>query len=88
MILFFLIYGFREIKITFDYMIKGKTMVTSTRYEDRIAPKPNIKTIFKAIIWILLHKKYLLQKRNQIKSYRKISTKELENMNILCNEIL
>ena len=69
-------------------MIKGKTMVTSTRYEDRIAPKPNIKTIFKAIIWILLHQKYLLQKRNEIKSYRKISTKELENMNILCNEII
>ena len=88
MILFFLIYGFREAKITFDYLIKGKTTITSTRYEDRIAQKPNIKTIFKAIIWILLNQKYLSQKRNEIKSYRKTSTKELENMNILCNEII
>ena len=85
---FFMIYGFRELKITFDYLIKGKTTMTSTRYENRIAEKPNIKTIFKAIIWILLNQKYLSQKHNQIKSYRKISTKELENMNIICNKIM
>jgi GT2 family glycosyltransferase len=88
MIMFFLIYGFREAKITLDYLIKGKTTMTSTRYESRIAEKPNIKTIFKAFTWILLNQKYLLQKRNEIKSYRKISTKELENMNILCNKIM
>ncbi len=80
---FFIIFGFRELKIIFDYKIKGKTTMTSTKYEDTIAAKPNINAILKALFWIISNSKYLRNKRKKIHSYRKISTKELQKMNII-----
>ena len=81
LIKFFFIFGIRELNILFDYKIKGKTTITSTKYEDTIAAKPNMSAILKALFWILLNSKYLQNKRKKIHEYRKISTKELQKMN-------
>lgn len=83
LIKFFFIFGIRELNILFDYKIKGKTTITSTKYEDTIAAKPNMSAILKALFWILLNSKYLQNKRKKIHEYRKISTKELQKMNII-----
>ena len=80
---FLIIYGIRELKILLDYKIKGATSMTSTKYEDGIAPKPNILTIIKALTWIICNQKYLFNKHKRISSVRKISTKQLQQMNIL-----
>ena len=48
MMLFFGIYGIRELKIWLDYTISGSTKLSSTEYEDNIAPKPSFKVIAKA----------------------------------------
>jgi len=80
---FLFIYGFRELKILLDYKIKGETMMTSTKYEETIAAKPSIKIILKSLAWIILHQKYLQQKRKHINSYRKVSTIELQKMKII-----
>jgi GT2 family glycosyltransferase len=80
---FFFIFGIRELKIFFDYKTKGKTSLTSTKYEDTIAAKPNINAILKASFWIISNTKYLQKKRKKIYAYRKISTKELQKMNII-----
>ena len=56
---FFIIFGIRELKILLDYKIKGKTAMTSTKYEDTIAAKPNINAILKALFWIISNSKYL-----------------------------
>ena len=50
LIQFFLKYGIRELKIWFDYKINGTTKITSTKYEDKRAAKPNFKIILKIII--------------------------------------
>jgi GT2 family glycosyltransferase len=86
LIKFFIIYGSRELKIWFDYTIHGKTNTSSTKYETNIAPKPSFKIIFKSIWWILKNQKYLIQKQRKVNSERRISTKQLENMNILCEK--
>ena len=57
--------------------------MTSTKYEDKIAAKPNIKSILKAIGWILCNRKYLSEKCKKIGEYRKISTNQLREMKIL-----
>ena len=88
MMKFFIIYGIRELKIWFDYKVHGNTKRSSTKYETNIAPKPSFKIIFNSIWWILKNQKYLFQKQRKVNSKRKISTKELENMNIICNEII
>jgi hypothetical protein len=36
--------------------------------------------------WVITNPKYLIQKQRKISSTRKVSTKQLENMNILCTE--
>ncbi len=82
---FFIIFGIRELKIILDYKIKGKTTMTSTKYDDTIAAKPNINAILKASFWIISNSKYLRNKRKKIHAYRKISTKELQKMNVLSN---
>ena len=86
MIKFFIIYGIRELKIWFDYKIHGKTELSSTKYESNIAPSPSFKIIFNSIWWILCNQKYLIQKRRKVNSSRKVSTKQLEKMNILCEK--
>jgi len=85
MILFFVIYGIRELKIWLDYSFSGTTKLSSTKYEDNIAPKPSIKTILKSIGWIICHQKYLCKKHKQVNSFRVNSTKNLQKMNILSN---
>jgi len=86
LIKFFIIYGTREIKIWFDYKIHGATKRSSTKYENNIAPKPSFKIIFNSIWWILCHQKHLIRKQRKVNSERKVSTKQLENMNILCEK--
>ena len=83
MMKFFIIYGIRELKIWFDYKIFGKTKLSSTKYENNIASSPSFKIIFNSIWWIFCNQKYLTQKRRKVNSSRKVSTKQLEKMNIL-----
>jgi GT2 family glycosyltransferase len=86
MILFFVIYGIREIKIWLDYTFRHTTKLSSTKYEDTIASKPSIRIILKSIWWIVKNQKYLIKKQRLVNSMRIFSTKELENRNIICNE--
>ena len=85
--LFFIRYGFRELKIWCDYKIKGTTALTATDYENKIAEKPSFKIITKSILWVLSNPKYLLKKQRQIRFSRKVSTKALMKMNIITNKI-
>jgi len=86
-LLFFIHYGFRELKIWFDYKIKGTTTLTATDYENKIAEKPSFKIITKSILWVLSNPKYLLKKQRQIRFSRKVSTEALMKMNIITNKI-
>ena len=86
LIKFFIIYGTREMKIWFDYKLHGITKRSSTKYENNIAPKPSFKIIFTSIWWIVCNQKYLIRKQRKVNSERKVSTKQLENMNILCEK--
>ena len=86
-LLFFIRYGFRELKIWCDYKIKGTTTLTATDYENKIAEKPSFKIITKSILWVLSNPKYLLKKQRQIRFSRKVSTKALMKMNIITNKI-
>ena len=83
---FSLFFGIRELNILLDYKIKGKTTITSTKYEKTTAAKPNIGAILKALFWIISNSKYLRNKRKKIHAYRKISTKELQKMHIISND--
>lgn len=85
MMLFFGIYGIRELKIWLDYTISGSTKLSSTEYEDNIAPKPSFKVIAKSIFWILSNYGYLLKKQRTINKNRVYSTTILKKMNILHN---
>ena len=86
MLKFFIIYGSRELKIWFDYKIYGKTKLSSSKYENNIAPNPSFKIIFNSILWVVNNQKYLIQKQRKVNSTRKISSKQLEKMNILCKK--
>ena len=86
-LLFFIHYGFRELKIWFDYKTKGTTTLTATDYENKIAEKPSFKIIAKSILWVLSNPGYLLKKQRQVQSSRKISTKTLMKMDIITNKI-
>ena len=85
MMLFFGIYGIRELKIWLDYTISGSTKLSSTEYEDNIAPKPSFKIIAKSIFWILSNYGYLLKKQRTINKNRVYSTTILKKMNIIHN---
>ena len=85
MMLFFGIYGIRELKIWLDYAISGSTKLSSTEYEDNIAPKPSFKVIAKSIFWILSNYGYLLKKQRTINKNRVYSTTILKKMNIIHN---
>jgi GT2 family glycosyltransferase len=82
---FFLIYGFRELRIWFDYKLHGHTNISSTPYEQKSAPSPSFRVILQSFVWILKNRKYLAEKYKKINFYRKISTLDLEKNNILCN---
>ena len=85
MMIFFGIYGIRELKIWLDYTISGSTKLSSTEYEDNIAPKPSFKVITKSIFWILSNYGYLLKKQRTINKNRVYSTTILKKMNIIHN---
>ena len=85
MMIFFGIYGIRELKIWLDYTISGSTKLSSTEYEDNIAPKPSFKVIAKSIFWILSNYGYLLKKQRTINKNRVYSTTILKKMNIIHN---
>lgn len=81
--LFFIIYGFRMLRVQFDYKFKGSTKITATKYEEKIAQKPNLVAIFKALGWILGNSNYIRKKRKQVNSSRLVSTKQLEEIEII-----
>ena len=85
MLLFFCTYGVRELKIWLDYTISGSTKISSTEYEDNIAPKPSFRIIAKSILWIISNYGYLLKKQRKINKNRVYSTAVLKKMNVLHN---
>ncbi len=86
MIKFFVIYGFRELRIWFDYTLRGRTSLSSTKYEFHLAPKPSFRIIFKSIGWILRNQRYLSKKRKAVNSMRVLCTHDLQNRSIICNK--
>ena len=74
---FFLIYGVRELRVWCEYKTKGHTSIKATEYEDKIALKPNIKTIFKVFFWLMWNVSYLHKKRRQISKNRILSTNQI-----------
>ena len=85
--LFFIQYGLRELKIWLDYKIKGRTTLTPTEYETKIAEKPSFKIILKSIMWVICNPRYLRNKQRKIQFSRKISTDSLKKMNIISSKI-
>ena len=86
-LLFFIQYGFRELKIWFDYKIKGTTKLTATNYETKLAEKPSFRIIFKSIGWIISNPRYLIAKQRKVNFSRKVSTDTLMKMNIISSKI-
>jgi GT2 family glycosyltransferase len=83
---FFFVYGSREIKIWFDYKIKGHTNMTSTKYEDKTAENPSIKIVIKSISWIFKNIRYLHRKHHQVNDNRIMSTTNLQKIKIISSE--
>ena len=83
---FFFVYGSREIKIWFDYKIKGYTNMTSTKYEDKTAENPSIKIVIKSISWIFKNIRYLHRKHHQVNENRIMSTINLQKIKIISSE--
>ena len=88
LLIFFIKYGFRELKIWIDYSFTGKTTLTPTKYEEKIAKKPNFVTILKSLFWVMTNSKYLIQKHHEINSKRVLETKKLEELGVIFNNIL
>jgi GT2 family glycosyltransferase len=82
---FLIIYGIRETKIWFDYALYGVTKLSSTKYEENTAQKPSLKIIFKSFFWILCNQKYLWRKHKCVNSMRRLNTKQLRRMRIICD---
>jgi len=83
LIKFFTFYGFRELKIWFDYKTKGTTNLTPTIYDENIAKQPSLKIIVKSLFWIISNPQYLWKKNKIVNSSRVNSTKYLEKNGIL-----
>jgi len=83
LISFFIIYGFRMLRVLFDYKITGSTKIKATKYEDKIAEKPSIRTIFKSIFWICTNSRYLWNKHKLVNSSRVFSTNDLQKKNVI-----
>ena len=86
LLLFFFVYGSREIKIWLDYRIKGSTTMTSTNYESKTAENPSIKVVIKSLSWIFKNIRYLHRKHNQVNESRIVSTNYLEKIRIISNQ--
>ena len=87
LLLFFVKYGIRELKIWLDYSLTGSTKLTPTKYEKKIAAKPSIRIIIKSLFWVLTNSRYLMKKHHEINSKRVLKTKKLEELGIICNNI-
>jgi len=87
LLLFFFVYGSREIKIWFDYRIKGSTTMTSTNYESKTAENPSIKIVIKSLSWVFKNIGYLHRKHNRVNENRVMSTSHLEKIRIISNQI-
>lgn len=85
LLVFFLKYGFREIKIWLDYKLYDSTKITSTKYENTIAQNPNIHIILKSIFWIILNPRYLLSKYMKVNSKRVLNTTDLKRLKLIGN---
>jgi GT2 family glycosyltransferase len=83
LVLFFAIYGIRELRILFDYKLHGSTKITATKYEEKIAQKPDLKIILKAIAWCFCNLGYLSKKRRQVNSSRVNSTGDLVKLGVI-----
>ena len=83
LLIFFFKYGFRELKIWLDYSFTGKTQLTPTIYEKKIAAKPSFKIILKSIFWVLTNWRYLIKKHHQINTRRVFNTKKLEELGVI-----
>ena len=88
LIIFFIKYGLRELKIWMDYSVTGTTTLTPTKYEEKIAKKPNFIIILKSLFWIMINSKYLIKKHHEINSKRVLHTKKLEELGVIFNNIL
>jgi GT2 family glycosyltransferase len=83
LIKFFIVYGIKELRIWFDYLIKGNTSRTATKYETNQAQKPSFQLILKSILWLISNVGYLHKKQKFVNSNRIMSTKSLQKRNIL-----
>ena len=86
-LMFFFIYGLREIRVWFDYTINGSTKITATNYENKIAEKPSVVVILKSIMWLFQNSNYLWKKHRRINLNRKVSTQELKKLGLITNQI-
>ena len=80
---FFLIYGFRMIRVLFDYNVRGRTKITGTKYEETLAQKPNLKAIIKSFVWILRNMDYIRNKQKNVNKNRVYKTSDLINRNVI-----
>jgi GT2 family glycosyltransferase len=83
LIIFFSIYGFRMLRVLFDHALKGKTQITATKYEPRIAQKPNLKIILKVVFWLIKNHSYLQNKNRKVNSTRIITTREMKQKKLI-----
>lgn len=83
--LFLTKYGFKEFRIWIDYKLKGHTSIKATDYEETIAEKHSLNNVLKSIGWIIRNSGYLYKKHKMVNSSRLLSTKALQEMNILNN---
>lgn len=83
MVVFFFYYGTRMLRVLLDYMIKGHTKISATRYEPAIAQRPNIKIMIKGIFWILRNYSYIREKHRQVNSARVVSTQEMKRQRLI-----
>jgi len=81
--LFFVIYGTRMLRVLFDYWFKGSTNMKATKYEEKIAEKPNLRIIVKSLVWILRNTGYLYRKHSKVNSERVMRTSQLIDMKII-----
>jgi len=80
---FLITYGIKELRIWFDYKLKGKTKITATKHEDSIAQIPNFYAFLKTVWWIFTNQRYLWKKRKLINLSRVVSTNDLLKKKII-----
>jgi len=79
-------YGFRGLKVFFDYKLKGYTEIKTTNYEEKIAQKPNYWLLFKAVFWLFKNYNYLKKKHQKVNSSRIFSTDDLQKQKVIISD--